>query len=466
MAKISPMQIYKLLPKINCKECGEETCMAFASKLIERSKKIEDCPPLMKEEHKELKEKLKELLSPPVKEITIGRGKGAKKIGGEEVIFRHELTYFNPTVIALDVSDDMPKDEIVKRVSFISKFYVEKIGKKLRFDAIAVRGKTNDATSFGDAVLSVSENTDLPIILCSYNPEILEVGLEVALEKRPLIYAATPENYKKVAGLAKKHNAPLVVSCPNNVEALLNLVREIRAIGVEDIVLDPGTEAVGDKFGEAINNFAILRKLAIEEKVKEAMFPILGVPMVAYLNRQDNGVEAEFEEAVIAASEMLRYSDIMIMHSSQVYLAMPLLTLRMNLYTDPRVPVSVESKLYAVGEPNESSPVFLTTNFALTYFTLSNDLESAKIPCYVLVANTEGLAVEVSMAGKKLTADVVKEIIEKSKIEEKIKHRRLIIPGVAARIKGELEDATKWEIIVGPRDSSQIPDFLGKVWKK
>jgi len=466
MAKVSPMQVYRLLPKINCKKCGEETCMAFASRLIERSKKIEDCPPLLEEQYKELLPKLRELLAPPVREVLIGTGKEAKKIGGEEVAFRHELTYFNPTVIAVDVSDDLPKDEIVKRVSFVNSFAVEKIGKKLRFDAIAIRCKTNDATSFGDAVLSVSENTDLPIILCSYSPEIIEVGLQVALDKRPLIYAATQENYKKLAEIAKKHNAPLVVSHPGNVEALLNLVRKVKALGVEDIVLDPGTETLGERFGEAINNFAILRKLAIEEKVKEAMYPILGIPMVAHLNRSDNGMEAAFEESVIAAGELLRYCDIMIMRSSEVYIAMPLLTLRLNLYTDPRVPVSVESKLYTVGEPNENSPVFLTTNFALTYFTLSNDLESAKIPCYILVADTEGLAVEVSMAGKKLTPEVVKEIIEKSKVEEKVKHRRLIIPGVTARIKGELEDATKWEIVVGPRDSSQIPDFLEKFRKK
>jgi len=176
----------------------------------------------------------------------------------------------------------------------------------------------------------------------------------------------------------------------------------------------------------------------------------------------ENNVDSNFEEATIAASQILRFCDIMILHSTEIWSNLPLLNLRLNLYTDPRVPVSVESRLYEVGAPDENSPVFLTTNFALTYFTVASDLESAKIPSYVLVADTEGLAVEVSMAGKKITPEVIQDIFKQSKIAEKVKHRRLIIPGVSARIKGELEDATGWEIIVGPKDSSQIPAFLQK----
>ncbi len=461
MARLSPMEIYRKLPGINCKECGADTCMAFASKLIERAATIADCPPLKEEKYHTKYNELLKLLSPPVKEVMVGQGERAIKLGGEEVIYRHELTYFNPTGLFYDVDDAMSPEDLKKRVKEIEGFGVEKIGRMLRLDGIAIRCKTGDATSFGDAVITVSELTDLPMVLCGYDPDLLEVGAGIAGEKRPLLFAAMSENWEKVASVAVKYGCPVVASSPGDVKGLLELSRKLKSADVKDIVLDIGTATLGDGFADTINNLAILRRLAVEEELTEAMYPLLGVPMVSWIGAKDN-VEASYEEAAIASSQLLRYCDALIIHSTEIWSNLPLLNLRMNVYTDPRVPVSVESKLYIVGNPDENSPVFLTTNFALTYFTVASDLESAKIPCYILVADTEGLAVEVSMAGKKITPEVIKEIFEKSGIESKVKHRKLIIPGVAARIKGELEDATGWEIIVGPKDSSQIAGFIQK----
>jgi acetyl-CoA decarbonylase/synthase complex subunit gamma len=456
------MEVYKRLPGINCKECGVDTCMAFASKLIEREATPDDCPPLDDEKYREKKEALIQLLAPPVKEVEIGVGENALKIGGEEVIYRHELTYFNPAGLFYDVDDSLPADELKKRINEIKGFGVEKIGKMLKLDGIAIRCKTGDGAIFGDTVLTVSEASNLPLILCSYDPEILEVGAQVALGKRPLLFAATKDNWEKVAEISKKHNCSVVASSPGDIQGLLELSRSLRMAGVLEIVLDVGTNLLGDAFAETINHLAILRRLAIEDQVPEAMYPLLGVPMVSWIG-SENEVDPCFEEATIAASELLRYCDLLILHSTEVWSNLPLLNLRLNIYTDPRVPVSVDSKLYIVGKPDADSPVFLTTNFALTYFTVASDLESAKIPSYVLVADTEGLAVEVSMAGKKITQEVIQDIFKRSKIEEKVNHRKLIIPGVSARIKGELEDATGWEILVGPKDSSQIPAFIQKI---
>ncbi|MFQ5801019.1 MAG: acetyl-CoA decarbonylase/synthase complex subunit gamma [Candidatus Hydrothermarchaeales archaeon] len=463
MPRLSPMEIYRKLPGINCKKCGVDTCMAFASKLIERAATPDDCPPLDEEKYRKKKEDLIKLLAPPVKEVVIGAGEKTFKIGGEEVMYRHELTYFNSTGLFYDVDCSMPADELIKRVKEIEGFGVEKIGKVLRFDGIAVRCKTGDATNFGETVLTVSETSTLPMVLCSYDPELLEVGVGIALDKRPLLYAATPDNWEKVSDIAKRHSCPVVASAPGDIQRLLELSRNLNAAGIEDIVLDIGTSPLGDGFADTINNLAVLRRLAIEDQIPEAMYPLLGVPMVSWIGAE-NDIDATYEEATLAASLLLRYCDILILHSTEVWSNLPLLTLRLNIYTDPRVPVSVESKLYVVGKPNETAPVFLTTNFALTYFTVASDLESAKIPSYILVADTEGLAVEVSMAGKKITPDVIQEIFEKSKIEEKVKHKKLIIPGVSARIKGEIEDATGWEVIVGPKDSSQILGFIQKNW--
>jgi len=457
------MDVYKALPGINCRECGVETCMAFASKLIERSAKVEDCPPIMEEDRREMRERLIALLAPPVREVVIGSGSRAVRIGGEEVMYRHELTFFNPTALFYDVDDTMAADELRSRIREIEGFGVEKIGRVLRYDGIAVRCKSGDAVSFGEAVLAVRETTELPMILCSYDAELLEVGAGVAKGRRPLLYAATRDNWEKIAEIALEHDCPVVASAPGDVKGLLQLSRDLNGAGVEDIVLDIGTDRLGDGYAKTMSNLAILRRLAIDEGVKEAGYPLLGVPLIAWLGEEDE-TSAGYEEAVLSASQILRYCDILILHSTQPWSNLAILNLRLNIYTDPRVPVSVEPGLYTIGKPDENSPVFFTTNFALTYYTVASDLESAKIPSYILVADTEGLAVEVSMAGKKITPEVVREVFEKSGIEGKVKHRKLIVPGVTARLKGELEDATGWEIIVGPRDSSQIPAFLQKVW--
>jgi acetyl-CoA decarbonylase/synthase complex subunit gamma len=462
MAKVSPLQIYKYLPGTNCKECGESSCMAFASALIGRKRKVEDCPPLMKEEkYAEKKKKLVALLTPPVKEVAVGD----VIIGGEEVMYRHDLTYFNPTALFVDVDDAMPREALLEKIERVRNFKITRIGQELALEGIAVRSKSNDPTKFGEAVLGIVEKYDLPLILCSYNPEVLEVGLEIAAQKRPLLYAANRENWKAVASLALKHGCPVVASSPGDIQGLAELVQQLEGRGVEDIVLDIGSYPSGEKFYEMNENLAMLRRLAIEDGVRTFGYPILGVPMVAWLREKDP-VKAGMLEATLAAAQLLRFCDALILHSTETWALLPLLTLRQNIYTDPRTPISVEPGLREIGRPDEASPVLLTSNFALTYYTVEGDLESSKVSCYLLVVDTEGLAVEAAMAGDKLTADGVKEALEASKVAEKVKHRKLIIPGRAARISGEIEEATGWEVLVGPIDSSRIGGYLEEKWGK
>lgn len=461
MAKVSPLQVYKYLPGTNCRECGASSCMAFASALIERKKKIRDCPPLMKEEYSEKRKKLLELLTPPVREISIG----GVKIGGEEVMYRHELTYFNPTAFFLDVDDEMPVEAFLKRVDRVRSFKITRIGQDLTLDGIAVRSKSNDPMKFGEAVLNVVERCDLPLVLCSYNPEVLEVGLEIASQRRPLLYAANKDNLEAVAELASKHACPVVASSPGDLQGLAELVQRLQGRGVEDIVLDIGSYPEGEKFHEMNENLVMLRRLAVENGVKTYGYPILGVPAVAWLREKDE-VKAGMLEATLAAAQLLRFCDALILHCPETWALLPLLTLRQNIYTDPRTPISVEPGLREIGSPGDASPVLLTSNFALTYYTVEGDLESSKVSCYLVVVDTEGLAVEVAMAGDKLTAAGVKEALEASKLGEKVKHRKLIIPGRAARISGEIEEATGWEVLVGPIDSSRIGGYLEEKWRE
>jgi acetyl-CoA decarbonylase/synthase complex subunit gamma len=457
------MDIYKLLPGLNCKECGEDTCMAFASALIERTREVMDCPPFEKDEYKEKGRKLLELMTPPVKEIVLGTGERAVKIGGEEVMYRHELTFFNQTALAFDVDDAMTPEELEEKVRYISKYTITRVGQDLRYDAIAIRSKTGDATKFGDAVMTVCENTDMPIILCSLDPDVLEVGAGIAAERKPLLYAATKDNWERVVSIALDNGCPVVASAPGDIQALADLVALLEDNGVEDIVLDPGTEPTGEKFGETIDQLTMLRMLAIEDGVKTLGYPILGIPAVAWMVEEDP-IKAGFLEASIAAAQIMRFCSVIILHSPEVWSVLPNLTLRQNIFTDPRKPIKVDPGLYTIGKPDESSPVMMTTNFALTYYTVEGDLMAGKVDGYVLVVDTEGLAVEPAMAGAKLNASVVKEVMESSKVAEKVNHKKLIIPAMASRISGEIEDETGWEVMVGPIDSSRIPGYLEKEW--
>jgi acetyl-CoA decarbonylase/synthase complex subunit gamma len=456
------MEIYRLLPGTNCKECGDVTCMAFASSLIERDKFVEDCPPLFAEDkYTKNREALLEMMTPPVKEVTIGTGERAFKIGGEEVMYRHELTFFNPTALIVDIDDEMPSDEIAKKVDLVDNLMVERIGQELTLQGIAVRSKSGDETKFGDAVITAMENSDMPLVLCSHSPELLEVALGIASEKRPLIYAATKDNLERVGDLALQYNCPVVASSPGDIQGLLDIVTDLMNRGIEDIVLDVGTYPLGEKFGVMLDNLAALRRLAIEDKVKEAGFPILGVPLVAWLAESDP-LKGGTAEATLAASQSLKYCDALIIHSPEIWEVLPLLTLRQNVYTDPRVPISVDAGFYTIGKPDENSPVLMTTNFALTYYTVASDLEADGVDCYLLVVDTEGLAVEPAMAGSKLTASVVKDAISSADATSKVKHKTIIIPGMAARISGEIEEEAGWEVKVGPIDSSKISAFLDK----
>jgi len=462
--ELSPLDVYMLLPRTNCGKCGEKNCMAFAAKVVNREVPIELCTPLIEEEkYRSQYAKLKDLLAPAVKEIVIGTGENSVKIGGKLVMYRHELTYHNPTPIAIDVTDEMPDDELLKRVKEIEGFTYDYIGRALRLDMVAIRSTSNDPSKFKSAVEKVAEATNLPLILCTFNPEVMKAALESVYERRPLIYAATRENWRDMAELSLMYNCPLAVFVPNDLSLLKSLVNTLIEYGVEDLLLDPGTFPE-DGLSETINNFTMIRRNACKGNDKLLGFPLIGVPMTVWLNKEANKEVLQWKEAYLAAMLMTRYADLLIMHSLEGWVLLPNVILRFNLYTDPRKPVSVEPGLRVFGNPDENSPVMFTTNYALTYFTVESDIKSAKIDCYLIVVDTGGISVESSVAGRILTAQVVADAIKKLGVEGKVKHRYLIIPGLAARLSGEIEELTGWRVLVGPRDSSGISAFLKEKW--
>jgi len=465
LKELSPIDVYKLLPKTNCKECGQENCMAFATKIVNREVNIDDCPPLHRKENEKNYLKLKEMLKPAVKEIIIGAGEKAKKIGGKLVMYRHEFTYFNPTAIAIDVTDEMTEEEIVSRIKRTENFSYEYIGYTLKLDMIAVRCTSGDAEKFKATVKKVSENTKLPLMICTLDANVAEAGLMAAPKSNPLLYAATVENWKDMAELALMYKCPLVASAPNDLNKLVSLVKTLTAYGITDIVLDPGT-FMNEGLSDTINNFTMLRRAACKGGEELAGLPLLGVPMVVWVDKGDVADEIiKWKESYLASMLVVRYADIIVMHGLDGWALLPTAVLRQNIYTDPRKPVAVAPGLKIFGTPDENSPVLFTSNFALTYYTVASDIESNKINAYLIVVETEGSAIDSGVAGRKLTAERVAEAIKASGVENKVKHRKLIIPGKASRISGEIEELSGWKVQVGPRDSSEIPKYLIEKWQ-
>ncbi len=453
------MEIYRLLPKTNCAKCGEASCMAFATKLSDKETDLELCTQLAADEL----EKLENLLAPAVREITIGNGNKTMILGGDEVMYRYELTYYNQTPMVIDVDDNMDDEDLNKRIGIIEATEFERTGEKLVLDGIALRNVSGDKDKFAETASKLM-SANLPLVLCSMDPEAMKAALEKVGDERPLIYAATENNIEDMASLAMEYDSPLALFVPNDLEKMKELSRILRSKGIKDIVLDPGTY-VGEGIGDTLDNFVMIRRLAIEEKDEDFRFPILGIPALTWLYEKDE-IQGGIKEATIAATLMNKYADMLIIHGTNIWELIPVLTLRQSLFTDPRKPQAVDPGLYEFGELTDNSPVLMTTNFALTYYTVEGDLKSGKANCYLLVLDTEGRAVDVSLAGGQLTGESVADLIKDSKIEDKVKTRTLIIPGLSAPISGEIEDESGWEVLVGPRDSSAVPDFFLKLKEK
>lgn len=462
--ELSPIEIYRSLPGTNCKECGETNCMAFAAKLVNREAMLDGCKPLLEPKFLDAYNRLWVLLKPAVKAVEVGVGEKAVTLGGEYVLYRHDFTYFHPTSIAVDVTDEMGDEEYETRVHILNDFEYNYIGMRLSLDMLALRSTSEDAEKFREAAKKAGELTRKPIILCSSIPDVMEAALKEVGDKKPLLYAATVDNWQKMAELALKYKCPIVASAPLSLDELKSLALTLEAYGVKDIVLDPGTHPNLSMLNN-LNNFTVLRWDAINENEAGLGYPLIGVPMVTWTVKENDPVINEWNEAMLSSALITRFADLLVIHGVSGWSLLPQIILRSNLYTDPRKPVAVEPGLMTIGTPTDEAPVLLTTNFALTYYTVASDLESAKINCYLLVVDSEGMSVESAVAGRKLTAETVSEALVNYKVGEKVKHRSLIIPGRASRLSGEIQELSNWNVSVGPMDSSGIPKYLEESWK-
>lgn len=446
MAKLTGIEIYKHLPKTNCGDCNFPTCMAFAMQVAAKKVGLEQCPHVSAE----AKAALSEAQAPPVRTVAIGAGDRALKVGGETVLFRHDEKFHHPTAVAIRVRDDLPEIDLTQRIDKIKNLQFVRVGQLIGVNAIAVKQTSSDAGKFVNTAKLVKERSPLAMILMSTDAQELKAALEICADRRPLLSAATKENFKEFAALAKEFKCPLAV-CAATLEELAGLTQEIKALGIEDLVLQP--EVAGT--AEGLMKLTQIRRLALEKN-----FRLLGYPVMAALQGND-----PFIEAAQAAIYVCKYASIVVMDGAERWQLLPILAARQNIFTDPQVPNAVEAKLYKIGEPSPQSPVLVTTNFALTYFTVEGEVENSRVPAYISVVDTGGLGVLNAYADDKLTAEVIVKTVRNYGVMDQMTHKKLVIPGLVAVLKGEIEDTGGWEVLVGPEEAAGIPAYLKNDWK-
>ncbi len=442
---LTGLEIFKLLPKTNCKKCGMPTCLAFAMALAQKRAKLDDCPDVSQE----AKEKLAAAAAPPMRKIVFGSEDNRVQVGQETVMFRHEEKFHNPTILAATVSDKLTGEELKKRIESVNALQFERVGTRIGIKAIAIVNDSGSLQSFATVCKAAKEGSELALILATDSPDAMAAAATAVKERVPLLAGATAKTAESMAKIARENGCPLVVKA-ESIEALADLSEKVKGLGVEDIVLS----LEGLSLRDQLYNASRMRVLSLKK-----IFRPLGYPTMSFVRDGDGDTQA-----ATAISLICKYSSIVVVDTVEPWAILPMLTTVMNIFTDPQKPVQVEPKIYKIGEADENSPLMFTTNFSLTYYTVESDVEASRVPSYILVVDTEGTSVLTAYSGDKLNERTVADAMKKFEVDKLVKHRKLIIPGYVAVMSGKLEEATNWEVMVGPRECSMLPKYLQEVW--
>ncbi len=440
---LSGVEIFKLLPKTNCKKCGFPTCLAFAMKLAQRQASLDSCPDVSDE----AKKVLGEASAPPVRPITLGVGDKAVKMGEETVLFRHDKKFVNPCAYAVEIQDTLSDAEIAGVAEEVMNSEIDRVGQKLRVDAIALTNASGDAGRLEAAAKTIAAKAPgVPVIICTENVQAAEAAVKVFAGQKPLLYGANATNAEAMANIAKANKAILGISA-DGLDELTTLTEKVKSLGVEDMVMDSGARKAKD----ILEHNTLIRRAAVKKNFKP-----LGYPIINFVQRDD-----ALLEALVASLGVTKYASIVVMKNIEKWKNVALFALRQNIYTDPQVPMQVEQKVYNIGEPKPESPLFITTNFSLTYFIVSGEIENSKVASRLAVMDCEGLSVLTAWAAGKFTASKIAQFITESGVDKEIASKELIIPGYVAILSGSIEDKLPgWKITVGPREANAIPTFL------
>jgi acetyl-CoA decarbonylase/synthase complex subunit gamma len=441
---LTGIQIFKLLPKTNCKECGVPTCLAFAMNLASGKAELDSCPYVSAE----AKAQLAEASAPPIRPVAIGKGVRAFTVGGETVLCRHEKTFYNPTAFAALVKSDISEAALAAKLKIWNALQFERVGLNLRPQAVALKDVNGNKDAFAKLAKLIAETSEFNVILMSDKADVMKAGAEACAFKKPLLYAATDATADAFGAIAKEKSLPLAIKAAS-VEGLVALSDKLTKMGLKDLVLDPGSREVK----KALEDQVAIRRAALKNANRSVGFPTIVFPCEMASNPD--------METLIAAMFVAKYGSIVVLSDFTGESIFPLLLERLNIFTDPQRPMTVVQGIYEINKPNENSPVLITTNFALTYFIVSGEIEGSRVPSWLLIKDSEGLSVMTAWAAGKFAGDDVGSFVKKSGISDKVKHQSIIIPGYAAAIAGDMEEELPgWKITVGPREAAHIPAFL------
>ncbi len=437
---LTGLQIQKILPGTNCRECGSNTCMAFAMKLAAKKAEISACPYASND----AKQILGEAYEPPVKCITLGTDE-LIRLGEETVLYRHEKTFVNGTLFAINIDDTYPAARITEILKAISIYGYTRVGETFSVDMVCVSKKGDDTAQFLACVERALKETGKPLIVRAGDSESLVGAAEILKGNKSVISAATVALAHEILPAVKAAGHVLAVTGAN-LDELTGATTKFREQGFTDIILDYGALTLAEHF--QVNSLS--RRSAIKES-----FKALGFPSIRFIDDDSDNI------LVQSITGVLKYGGIVVLPAFDPALLASLITMRLNIFTDPQKPIQVEPGIYPIGEPDPASAVFVTTNFSLTYFVVSSEIENSGISAWLLVPECEGMSVLTAWAAGKFNAGSIAKFVKEFNVEDKIERRELVIPGYVSTISGELEENLPgWKVLIGPQEAADIEGFV------
>ena len=416
------------------------------------------------------RDKLIALVAPPQKSVEIGVGDRKCIIGGEEILNRHQLTYYNETAIFMEIADDDPDLEATTK--YLTNLVIERMGDVLRVNGIALRCVSGNADQYKLAAKKLTETSNLPVMLACMNPDNLLAAATEIKELKPLLYAATKDSWEQVGKFAVENNLP-VVAVSNDLDELMSLSATLQKLGVKNIILDAMTVFGPGNVALTYDNIMRLRISAIDKEDVNAGFPVMGVPAAYWsqVNTDDDKKlwEHQYQELIMAAIMESIDTSLIVLHSGKrkedIWALLAIMTLRQSVFSDPRIYPTTDPGCFQIGEPGKMAPIFVTSNYRLTKIPVEIDIKGANVDAWLLVVDSEGIGIESAVAGGQFSAGSIAEAVKEFGAFDKVDHRVLIIPGMAARLSGALEDEADAYVVVGPRDSSGIGKYMTELWK-
>jgi acetyl-CoA decarbonylase/synthase complex subunit gamma len=441
MAKLTGIQIQKLLPKTNCKECGSNTCLAFAMKLAAGKAELSECPYASDE----AKTVLGAAGEPPVKGVYFGADKQVKA-GEETCLCRHEKTFVNQTVFAVNISDADSAEAIDQMLDNVAGYELTRVGEVLRVEMIAVTHNASAPETLAAVAEKAWKKTGRPLILHSSDVKALRAAAVAIKGSNSLIGPTTPENAAELVEIAKANEHALAVTAPD-LNALAALTAKLKEGGFNNLALQFQTNSPAELF--QVNSIA--RKAALKNAYKP-----LGYASVTFIKPGDI-----MDTSAAAINEITKFGGICVLPEFNKAQLAGLMALRQNIFTDPQKPIQVEPKLYAIGEPSKNSPVFVTTNFSLTYFIVSGEIENSGLNAWLVIPECEGMSVLTAWAAGKFSGATIGKFCKEIGLDNQVDTREIVIPGYVAQISGELEENMPgWKVIVGTQEAGDIESFV------